>query len=241
MMNRDENYDKVTVIVPTYNEIDGLKTFLPLVKKEWYDQLIIIDGNSTDGTVEYAKEMGYTVYTQKSFGLKNAYIEIYDKVENGIVVAFSPDGNSIPDVIPQLVAKVKEGNEMVIASRYKDGAKSYDDTLVTGFGNWMFTSLINLFHNASYTDAMVMYRGWRKNVFYDLDLHKHSTYWQEKLFFTDVCIMPIFSIRAAKRKIAMAEIGADEPARDGGVQKLQIIRWGLAYLTQVITEKFMWK
>ena len=41
---------------------------------------------------------------------------------------------------------MKEGYDMVIASRYKDNAKSYDDTILTGFGNWIFTKSINLFH-----------------------------------------------------------------------------------------------
>ena len=50
-----------------------------------------------------------------------------------------------PEKLPDLIKKMEEGNEMVIVSRYKDGAKSYDDTLISGFGNWMFTKLVNIF------------------------------------------------------------------------------------------------
>lgn len=232
---------KVTLVIPTFNEIEGMKLYMPQINPDWYDQLIIVDGHSTDGTVEYAKEQGYSVYTQKTFGLKNAYLEIYDMIEGDIVVTFSPDGNSIPELIPQLIEKVKEGNDMVIASRYKDHAKSDDDDIITGFGNWMFTKLINFLYDAKYTDAMVMYRGFKRNILRDLDLDKHITYWPEKIFFTDICIMPILSIRAAKRKLKVAEIPGDEPARIGGVRKLQIVRWGLSYMTQVFTEKLFWR
>ena len=68
---------------------------------------------------------------------------------------------------------MKEGYDMVIASRYLDGAKSYDDTLLTGFGNWLFTKSINFFHGSKYTDAMVMFRAYKTNVFYDLNLDKY--------------------------------------------------------------------
>ncbi len=235
--------NKVTIIIPTCKEIEGMKKIMPQIKQEWYDQIIVIDASSNDGTEEYARSMGYEFYTQKTFGLKNAYIEVFDKVRNDIVIAFSPDGNSIPELIPQLTSKLLEGDgyDMVTASRYKDGAKSDDDDWITAFGNWLFTKTINFVHNAKYTDAMVMYRAFRKNIFYDLDLHKHSTYWPEKIFFTDVCIMPILSIRAAKRKLRVADIPGDEPARIGGERKLQVVRWGLSYMTQVFTEKFFWK
>lgn len=56
---------KVTLLIPTLNEIDGMRAIMPLIKKEWCDQIIILDGKSTDGTIEYAKKQGYFVYVQK--------------------------------------------------------------------------------------------------------------------------------------------------------------------------------
>jgi hypothetical protein len=86
---------------------------------------------------------------------------------------------------------------------------------------------------------MVMYRGIRKQVFYDLGLHEDSAYsTPEFLFRTTVCIMPLLSIRAAKRKIKYAEIPGDEPKRIGSERKLQVIRWGCSYLYQTIVEAF---
>ena len=122
---------------------------------------------------------------------------------------------------------MKEGYDMGILSRYSQGAKSDDDDTITGFGNWMFTSLINLFHHAHYTDAMVIYRAYKKQLIYDLDLHLDSSYErEERLFKTHVSWEPLLSIRAAKRKLKIAEIPGDEPARVGGERKLQVWRWG---------------
>lgn len=232
---------KVTIIMPVLNEIDGMRVIMPRIKREWYDQLIIVDANSTDGTREYAKENGYFLVTEKKPGIRNAFMDGFNLATGDIIITFSPDGNSIPELIPDLVEKMKEGYDMVIVSRYKDGAKSYDDTTITGFGNWMFTHLINFLHGGKYTDAMVIFRAYKKEIIPKLNIDKDSSYSSvEKLFFTKVGIEPLLSVRAAKRKLKIAEIPGDEPRRIGGKAKLQVVRWGAAYLTQVLMEKFFW-
>ena len=59
---------KVTILVWTLNEIDGMRVIMPQIKKEWYDELIIVDGGSTDGAIEYAREHGYDLFVQKEKG-----------------------------------------------------------------------------------------------------------------------------------------------------------------------------
>lgn len=233
---------KTTLLIPTLNELQGLKLIMPRIKREWVDQILIADGNSTDGTIEYAKTHSYPVIIQKNKGLRYAYIELLEHIKSDIVITFSPDGNSIPELIPALIEKMKEGYDMVIVSRYAGNAKSYDDSIITSFGNWLFTSMINLLHGADYTDAMVMFRAWRKDIYKDLDLDKERSYiFEEKLFHTKVGVEPLLSIRAAKRKLKCADIPGDEPSRIGGERKLKIIQWGLAYMFEVIREVFIWK
>ena len=233
---------KVTLVVTTLNEIDGMRAIMPRVKKEWYDQLLVMDGGSTDGTIEYAREHGYDVHVQTRKGFRHGYNEILPKIQGDVILTFSPDGNSIPELIPKLTEKMEKGYDMVIASRYLKGAKSHDDDWVTGFGNWFYTRVVNILHRAYYTDVMVIFRAYRKQIVYDLELDKESAYrTAEKLFNTQISWEPLLSVRAAKRKLKITEIPGDEPPRIGGVRKLQVLKWGAAYLFQFFREVFFWK
>jgi len=233
---------KTTLIVPTLNEIDGMKAIMPQIPKDWCDQIIILDGGSTDGTIEYAREQGYFVYIQKQKGFRHAYTEVLEHIEGDVVITFSPDGNSLVEKIPPLIEKMKEGFDMVIVSRYLQDAKSEDDDIVTSFGNWLFTNTINFLHGGKYTDAMVIFRAYKTQMIYDLELHTDAAYTTaEKLFCTKISWEPLLSVRAAKKKLKVAEIPGDEPPRIGGERKLQVIRWGGAYFFQFLREVFCWR
>jgi glycosyltransferase involved in cell wall biosynthesis len=214
-----------------------MKAIMPRIKKEWVNEIIIVDGGSTDGTLEYAKEQGYATYVQKKKGIRHAYIEGIPLVKTDYIISFSPDGNSVPEAIPCLLKKIEEGNDMVIASRYLDHAKSHDDDFITRFGNWLFTKVINVFHGSNYTDALVIYRIYKKSLFYELKMDTEESYNMEKWFFTTMGIEPLLSIRCAKYKKKYTEIPEDEPKRIGGERKLQVIRWGAAYLVQIVKER----
>ena len=233
---------KTTLLVLTLNELHGMQAVMPLVKRDWCDQIIILDGGSSDGTIEWAKGQGYEVYVQKRPGFRHAYNEVLPYVTGDTIITFSPDGNSIPELIPALIEKMKEGYDMVIVSRYLGSAKSEDDDMVTGFGNWLFTKTVNLLHGGHYTDAMVIYRAYKKQIVYDLDLNKDEGYaLAEKLFRTRISWEPLLSVRAAKRKLKIAEIPGDEPPRIGGERKLKILKWGAAYYFQFLREVFCWR
>ena len=233
---------KVTLLVIELNELEGMKTIMPRINNDWVDEILIVDGGSTDGTIEWAESNGYKVYVQKREGLRHAYSEALLLITGDVIITLSPDGNSIPELIPDLLEKMSEGNDMVIASRYLGTAKSDDDDYVTAFGNWFFTRTVNILHGGNYTDVMVIYRAWRKQIYYDLELDSDDGYkMPEKLFFTNMGPEPLLSVRALKRKLRIAEIPGDEPERIGGERKLQIFRWGAAYYFQFIRELWYWR
>jgi glycosyltransferase involved in cell wall biosynthesis len=233
---------KITLIILTLNEIDGMRVILPQIKKEWVDQIIILDGGSTDGTIEFARENGYFVYVQKKKGIRYGFTEALPLITGDAVITFSPDGNSLPEAVPALAKKIKEGYDMVIASRYAPGARSLDDDAITAFGNWLFTKTINLLHGACYTDSMVILRAYKTKLIYDLELHKDDAYlFVEKLFKTLIGWEPLLSVRAAKRKLKVIDIPVNEPPRIGGKRKLQVLRWGAAFYYQFIREVFLWR
>lgn len=225
---------KVTLFIPTLNEIEGVKLIMPRIKKDWVDEIVIIDGNSTDGTREYLENLGFAVINQKLPGALAAWWEGFEKATGEVIIPFSPDNNSIPELIPKLIDKMKQGYDMVIASRYKSGAKSYDDNLLTAFGNFIFTRIINLLFRARYTDTLVMYRAFKKELLTRLQLNNNK----------DSVFEALLCIRCAKQKLKVTEIPADEPPRIGGKSSrahprtFDRIREGMHILCCIIKEFF---
>jgi len=220
---------KTTLLVPTLNEIESVKIIMPRINKGWIDQILVVDGGSSDGTFEYFQNKGYEVIKQKSKGVCGAYWEGIEASTGDIIIPFSPDNNSIPELIPALVSKIKEGYDMVIASRYLGGAKSHDDDPVTALGNWAFTKMVNLFFNAKFTDSLVMYRAFRKDIVERLKMDERK----RPVFEYQLCI------RCAKQKLKVAEIPADEPKRIGGKRKMRPLYNGSTLLWQMVKELFI--
>ena len=200
---------------------------MPRINREWLDEILIIDGGSTDGTIEYAESQGFSVYRQKEKGLIAAYREGIQVSKGDAFIIFTPDGNMLPEKLPELTAKMKEGYDVVIVSRYKDGAKSEDDSIVSGFGNWMFTTLVNVLFKANYTDVLGAYRAYRKDIF-----QKASIKVNQRPVETRICI------RAKTLGLKVAEIPGDEPKRLGGKSYRSIIKNGFNELFIIIEEFF---
>ncbi|MCX7712813.1 MAG: glycosyltransferase family 2 protein [Chthoniobacterales bacterium] len=227
----------VSLFMPTLNEAKGLRIVLPKIDRSLFCQILLADGQSQDDTLDYAISEGLEVYVQKKKGIRFAYIEAWPLLRGDYIITFSPDGNCPPEDLPRLIQKAKEGYDMVIASRYLPPAKSEDDGLLTGFGNWFFTRTINFLHGAHYADAMTIYRCYRRQLFYELELdHEEAYLLPELLFFTRIGIEPLLSVRAARAGCKIAEIPSIEPKRIAGDPKVQVFRWGAAYYTQFFLE-----
>ncbi|MFC1678592.1 glycosyltransferase family 2 protein [Elusimicrobiota bacterium] len=217
---------KTTLFIPVKNEITGIQEIMPKIDQGWVDEVVVVDGQSTDGTKAWFLDRGYSVVDQTTAGIGGAYWDCLAHATGDIIIAFSPDGNSLPELIPVLRDRMAEGRDMVIASRYRDGAKSDDDDKVTAFGNWMFTKIVNMFFGGSYTDTLVMLRAFRKDLPERLGMAPTE--------------YPVFeyvlSIRCAKQSAEVLEIPGDEPSRLGDVRKMKPLYNGTALLLVALNE-----
>lgn len=204
---------KTTLFIPTFNEIDGLRVIMPRIEKEWVDEIIFIDAGSTDGTLEYLEENGFDVRVQTLPGTIGAWWEGFEAAQGDIIILFSPDGNSIPELVPVLIQKMKEGYDMAVASRYKGGARSEDDDLLSSWANFLFNKIINFLFWVDYTDALVMFRAFRKDLLRQLRFTENTAkrFNKYNCGFYDV----LLSVRCAKAGLKVAEVPGDEPDRIG--------------------------
>ena len=162
----------ITLLLPTYNEVDGFKEIFPKIDRNLFDDILVVDGGSNDGTVEYAYSQNIRVMSQIRKGLSEAVIDSIETLNTDCVIEFSLDGNSIPEKLPELVKEMKKGYDLVVVSRYLPPAKSYDDNIVTALGNFVFTKLIRLLGNYPITDSLEILESEFQKHFYLLIHHK---------------------------------------------------------------------
>jgi len=180
---------------------------MPRIDRQWVDQILILDGGSTDGSKEYLLSMGYDVIDQTTIGIKAAFWEAFEQATGDVIIPFSPDGNSIPEDIPRLIEKINLGYDIVIASRYLPPASSQDDDFVSGLANRLFTKLINYFFGAKLTDGIGMYKAFKKQHLYSLRIDRHKNEHSEYLIVA----------RGARFGLKIIEIASSEPGRLGPV------------------------
>jgi len=114
---------KVFIVIPAYNEAKRLGTVLKRLKKEGYQQVIVVDDCSTDATAAVAKRAGATVIVHKKnqgqgAGLRTG-INAAVKRKADIIVTFDADGQHDPGEIIGLTTPIARGEaDVVLGSRF---------------------------------------------------------------------------------------------------------------------------
>lgn len=219
----------ITLLLPTLNEITGLKTIFPKIDPSLFDDILVVDGGSTDGTVEYAIQNNIRIMSQLRKGLGAAVMDAVSTLKTDCVIEFSLDGNCMIEQLPQIVEKLQEGYDLVVVSRYLPPAKSYDDNLVTAFGNFIFTRIIRYLGQVPVTDVLTIYRG------FDIKISKFPEF---EPTMRGPVFEPLVSAIAAVRNLNVCEIPGDEPKRIGGVSKMHVIYNGWCIIVMIVKMYF---
>ena len=153
---------KIKVIIPAYNEEDSIAKVINDIPTI-VDEIIVISNNSTDKTEENAANAGATVLKESKRGYGYACLKGMDYIastslsdqekKTTIVVFLDGDYSDYPEQLTELVAPIINGNiDLVIGSRVKELREAGSMTPQQVFGNWLATSLMNVFFGAKFTD-----------------------------------------------------------------------------------------
>jgi glycosyltransferase involved in cell wall biosynthesis len=154
-------FPTVSVVVPTRNEARNLEIVLPAIAavRPTVHEIIVVDGNSTDDTIETARRVlpGVRVITQTRKGKGNAMACGFAAATGDVIVMFDADGSADPAEIPAFVSALVAGADFAKGSRFTTGGGSDDITLLRKTGNAGLNGIANALFGTSYTDLCYGY------------------------------------------------------------------------------------
>src|SRR6266542_7117734 len=160
---------RVSVVIPTLNEAKNIPLIFPHIPMGVVDEVILVDGRSTDGTVEVARRLmpSVKVVLEPTPGKGAALRAGYRAATGDIIVVVDADGSNDPREIPRYLRTLIEGADFAKGSRFAHHGGTTDMPRFRQAGNLFFVMLVNLLFSTTFTDLCYGYHGfWR----YCLDL-----------------------------------------------------------------------
>jgi glycosyltransferase involved in cell wall biosynthesis len=218
---------RVSVVIPTLNEAENLPYVFPRLPQGLHE-VIVVDGRSTDGTVEVARRLrpDVRVVLQDGKGKGNALAAGFEAATGDIVVMLDADGSTDAAEIPRFVAALCHGADFVKGSRFAQGGASSDITFTRRLGNRGLNALVNALYGTSYTDLCYGYNAfWARCLPYmriDCDGFEVET---------------LINVRIAKGGLVIHEVPSYERDRIHGRSNLNAVRDGARVLRTIALER----
>jgi glycosyltransferase involved in cell wall biosynthesis len=147
----------IKVIIPAYNEEKAIGNVIKEIPNS-VSEIIVISNNSTDNTIQVAKEAGATVLSEnrKGYGyacLKGMEYIASQEIKPDIVVFLDGDYSDYPEELTKIIEPIQNDNiDFVIGARVARLREKHAMTPQQVFGNWLATTLMKGFFSARFTD-----------------------------------------------------------------------------------------
>jgi cellulose synthase/poly-beta-1,6-N-acetylglucosamine synthase-like glycosyltransferase len=213
----DRRAVRVSVVIPAKNEeanIAWVLRHLPLS----VDEVILVDGNSTDRTVEVARAIrpDIIVIEEPGRGKGTAMRAGFATARGAYVVVLDADGSMDPADIDRFVGALEAGADLVKGSRYIEGGSSSDLTFVRSLGNRVLLFASNLIYGQRFTELCYGFMALRRSRIDELQLVATGFEIETEI----VC-------RSVVQGLRITELPSTEAARISGVSNLHAVRDGL--------------
>jgi dolichol-phosphate mannosyltransferase len=205
---------KITIVIPTLNEEETIGQIIEQCKP-FGDEILVVDGHSSDRTAEIAAGMNVIVMADNGKGKGAAIRQAINAATGDIIVFIDADGSHDPLDIPRLVAPIINGDaDHVTGSRILGGSSE----LFGGFDEFMrlagssfITECINWRFKTKLSDSQNGFRAIRKDVALKLGLRENITTIEQEMV-----------MRTLKCGYRMAEVPSHEQKRIVGPSKIKL-------------------
>ena len=222
-----DDIPSVSLIIPTLNEERNLPFVLPKIPS-WVNEVIIVDGRSSDQTVDTARTLYPTVriVMEETPGKGAALRAGFDAATCDIIVAIDADGSMDPGEISLFVGGLLAGADMVKGSRFIQGGGTDDMELFRMLGNWGLTMLVRILYGSHFSDLCYGYVAfWRKH----LNILRPTTNGFE--------VETHLNVRALKSRLKISEVPSFEANRVYGSSHLNAVTDGWRVLKTILRER----
>jgi dolichol-phosphate mannosyltransferase len=213
---------RVTVVIPARNEEGLIGDTIDAVRPAC-DEVLVVDGHSTDRTREIAAAHQARVILDHGKGKGQAMRLALEEATGEIVVFIDADGSHDPRDIPALVAPIRAGRaDLVIGSRGRGGSDELHGTfeqLIRYIGSQIIMLGINYRWNVRFTDSQNGFRAIRRDVARSLGMTSNLTTIEQEMM-----------MKALKKGYRVAEIPSHEYERKWGTSKVVVWKLWFAYV-----------
>lgn len=215
----------VSVVIPTLNEAANLPHVLPRIPG-WIDEVVLVDSQSTDGTVEVARRLrpDIVILRQERLGKGAALRAGFDAARGDIIVTLDADGSTDPGEIPAFVGALLAGADFVKGSRFAQGGGTDDMEWYRRLGNWGLLQLVRWRFGGRFTDLCYGYNAFWRHILGHLDLGDASGFEIETSM----------NIQALRAGLTVSEVPSLEFRRLHGTSNLRTIPDGWRVLRTII-------